>query len=233
MSGLRRVASRLSIALSAVPLLGLAPGVSPGWPPDASLIRYPEEIIVPLGSPQAALRQTHPGVRDFLKGRPSWQATVDPYSGSVERAFGDGMALGAAGETVGDVAATEAAARGFITRHRGLLAAGIDLNLPSAAGTTLRFNENGSRRLSDTGSRILQFDLLRDGLPVLGAGLSLGERDGKVVLIASRALTPVLASSYPTLDAREAVEAVSAHLERNGQMMGPLMSRREAGLAEE
>lgn len=224
MPGRCPVSPRLVLALAAVPLLGLAPGPSPGWPPDASLVRYPDEIIVPQSdTTQEALRRGHAGVRDFLKGRPSWKATVDPYSGSVDRAFGDGMALGAA--------AGEAAARGFISRHRGLLAAGIDLISPSGAGTTLLFNERASRPLSGTGSRVLQFDLFKDGLPVMGSGLSLGERDGRVVLIASRALTPVAASSRPTLDAAEALEAVSAFLEGNGQTAGPLAQRREPALA--
>jgi len=217
---------RLSLVLApaAIALLGAAQAGSEGWPPDASVIRYPEEITVPQDiQAQESLRRAHAGVRDFLASRPGWQATVDPFGGGVDRAFGDGIPLGSApGESSG---------RGFLARQRGLFAQGVDMDSPAAVGTALRYDAAASRPLSTTGARLLQFDLYKDGLPVLGAGLSLGERDGKVILVASRALAPVTASSHPLLDSEAALDAASAFLEMGAPLPGRLTTRRTPALA--
>ncbi|HEY3175572.1 MAG TPA: hypothetical protein VGK94_07395 [Candidatus Polarisedimenticolia bacterium] len=195
-----------------------------GWPPGASAVRDPDEVRLPQ-APQAqeALRQGHPGVRRFLGDHPGWRGTVDPFTGSLDRAFGEGLELGSADDP-------EAAARSFVARHRSLFAPGIE-----EAGSALDFDEAGSRPLLEDsgpgGVRVLRFDLVKDGLPVLGAGLSLGVRDDSVILIVSRTLGPVAVSSKPKLDPARALASLTRYLEEAGTEAGGLTMPREPALA--
>lgn len=187
----------LILALASTGLaLTTGPGApAPNWPPDPALVRYPEEILVPQDEQtQQALRLGHPGVRELTKAHPRWKATVDPFSASVDRAFGDGIDL------------DEPTGREFLARHRTLMAAGLESN-----GSALVMNEKASVPMTDPKARVITFDLRKDGLPVIGAGLSLAVRDGKVVLISSRALRPVTTSSQPKLDAAEALASATAY----------------------
>jgi trimeric autotransporter adhesin len=214
----------LTIAAAVVSLLaGAATGaraVQPpekgpgGWPPSPSLERQPAEIPVPQDElTQQALRRDHAGLRELRAGHPAWRATIDPHTGGLDRAFGDGLPL----EGLPDA---EGAARGFLASHAGLFPAGM-----SQPGLELRWNEAASRPLGDTGARVLTMDLYKDDLPVLGAGLSLGSREGRVVLVTTRALGPVAAPSRPRLDPDEALEAVERYTGVE------LVLQREASLA--
>ena len=197
----RWLISALSIAVVLAPftLPVAAPSSVPapvlGWPPAASFEMQPEEIAVPQDLiHQQALVRGHAGARAFTGSHRTWKATVDPFSGSVDRAFGDGIDL------------DEPTGRGFLARYAGLLAAGAMGN-----GSELVANEKASRPLGDSGARVLTFDQRKDGLPVLGAGVSLGVRDGRVVLVSTRALGPVTTSSRPRLGEAEALVAVARH----------------------
>jgi hypothetical protein len=166
-----------------------------GWPPDPSLTIEPEQTVVPQDpAVQAGLRAAHAGVRDFVRAHPRWQATVDPFSGSVDRAFGDGIDL------------EEPTGRAFLARFHRLMAAGVEDN-----GSELVANERASAPMTDPSARVLTFDLSKDDLPVIGAGLSLGVRDGRVVFVTSRALGPVTTSSHPSLDSAQALAAAASY----------------------
>ena len=174
------------------------------WPPDPGLQRPPQEIIVPQdAATQSALRQAHPGLRAFLRGRPEWRASIDPLTGSVDRAAGDG-----------------------IPRDQldlsGLLAPGLEQD-----GSSLVLNEASDRPLVDPAKRFLQYDLYMDGIPVLGAGLSLGMHDDRVVMITSRALMRVATPSTPKLSSDEALAAAAVY----AGMPGLLASARQPALA--
>jgi len=198
-----------------------APGARSGWPPDPSLVRYPEEIHLPAGqTAQEALRRAHPGARDFLRGNPGWQATIDPLAGGIDRAFGDGLELPSGPSP----AARAAAARGFLSDHAALWAAGIG----GPAGR-LVYDEGGSRTLGETGARVVRFGLEKDGLPVLGAGVTLGLRDDRVTLISTSALAPVAASSHPGIGPGDALASVGRYA--GGVSSPSLATRREASLA--
>ncbi|HET6372185.1 MAG TPA: hypothetical protein VFG76_02690, partial [Candidatus Polarisedimenticolia bacterium] len=221
-AGLLIAAVSASLAHQGRPLGQSGPGPErSGWPPAQTLVRYPAEIELPQDLlTQEGLRRSHPGVGEFLKRHPAWSATVDPYSGSIERAFGDGVPLepGEAGEAE--------AARGFLRHHGALLAGGLDLSESS-----LVFNEDLSRPLAGAGTRIAHFDLRRDDIPVLGAGVTLGIRDGMVFYISTSSLRPVATSPVAKLTSGQAVERLEAHLERAGADPGPLSLQKEAQLA--
>ncbi len=198
----------------------LARGASAGWPPDSSLVRYPEAIRLPMSpAGQQALRAGQAGTRDFLRGHPQWRATVDPFAGGIDRAFGDGLPL-----SPDPSASPEVTARRFLSSHAALWNAGV--GGPSAR---LVYDEAGSGPLGETGARVVHFGLEKDGLTVLGAGLSLGVRDDRVSLITTSALAPVTTSSHPKLSPEEALAQVSLYA---GVTSGDVLStRREPSLA--
>jgi len=233
-----RAALRDMMIAGVLPFLLPAAGAAAGdWPPHPSVVRYPEEIPIPQDHPtQVSLKLAHPGVRDFLTQHRGWSATIDPLTGSVDRAFGEGLPLdltsaGVAARKPGRGSSEEARLLGssFLSSHGGLLAAGIELE--ASWGTSLSLNEQASRPLGDSRIRFVRYDLHKDGLPVLGAGLSIGVREGKAVLVVSRALGRVTTSSEPKLDALEALDAVASDLERAGHPAPSLISRKEASLA--
>lgn len=229
--------SRLVLAFLLVSLIAgvsaaaVPPGASTGaaWPPDDSLVFYPEEIVLSeQPAVQEELRKAHPGLKGFLEDRPGWKATLDPYTQSVDRAFGDGLALPGyeAGASPSLRALGERFALDFLDEHRSLLAPDLDVSSRS-----LVLNEKTSIELPDPAGRVIQFDLQKDGLPVLGAGLTLGLRDGKVVFLASSALGTVATSSTPRTKADEAVGSVSRYLESGGSPAPPLRLQRQPSLA--
>ena len=217
----------MSLCVLIVCLVGLAaPAVAVSrldWPPDPSLIRNPREIVLPQDdASQELLRRQHDGVQSFLKAHPTWRATIDPFTGSLDRAFGEGLVLE---ETTGETPAPGQQARGFFARHRALFAAGIE-----DAGAELVYDEAASRELAG-GTRLQTFDLHKDGLEVLGAGLTLGLKDNRVVLISSSALGPVTASTKPKLEPAEAFAALGRWLQRVGGQNIALTTSREPALA--
>ncbi len=201
---------------------------APGWPPDPALVRYPDEILLSEDpAVQETLRRTHAGVRDFLQKQPSWKATVDPFTQGVDRAFGDGLAMSAADPTTaGKPDAYERPGREFVQRFRGLFNASLDLS-PSS----LVFNEKSSVQLPDPSARVVQFDLFKDGLAVLGAGLTMAMRDERIFFVSTSALGPVAVSSSPRLDADGALDAVKAYLQSGGALVSSLSLQREPSLA--
>ncbi|HKY32434.1 MAG TPA: hypothetical protein VJV23_07860 [Candidatus Polarisedimenticolia bacterium] len=175
-----------------------------GWPPPHDRVIHPAEIEVPQLEPgQSALRSAHAGWRAFQRGRPDWKGTIDPATGSLDRAVGDGIPMKEWSDHAPDRAD---AVRRFLGRHAGLFTPGLE-----TSGTRLVHDPEGPRPLGTTGAWFSRTGLEKDGLPVLGAGVTLGIRDGKVVLIAARAMGPVTASSVPTIDPAAAVAAASAH----------------------
>lgn len=221
-----RRALALTAALALLPIATAADTPAP-WPPDDTLIRYPEEIRVPQEPGlQEALQASHPGLRDLTRNEPSWRATLDPRTAAVDRAFGRGIPLDAPD---GDPSGPERAARSFLARHRGLLPSGIAIDDDAPGAAWLAFDEAASRPLAGGDARVLTYRLVKDGLPVLGAGLSLGVREDAVVLIASSALGPVATPSRPRLDATEALAAVERHA--FPQRRGILAARGEPTLA--
>ena len=201
-----------------------------GWPPDPSLLRYPEGIRVPQDPiRQQAWVHGHAGLREFLRLRPGWRATLDPSAGGLDRAVGDGIEIDLPDDGSD---ALEAGARAFLARHRGLLAAGIPVEAGrDAAGMELMFDQEASRPLAVPGARLVRMSLQKDGLPVLGAGISLGMRDGRVVLISTVALHPAAGSSNPRVTAEEALEAVAAYLAPSDPDRLALRSAQEPALA--
>ncbi|MGH9866658.1 MAG: hypothetical protein ACREAA_00630 [Candidatus Polarisedimenticolia bacterium] len=187
---------------------------SSGWPPAEALVRHPEEVTVPQDEPtQQSLRAGHAGLRTLKRQHPLWQATIDPRTGGIDRAIGNGIPLF-------DTSDPAEAAQRFVTDRGALFAPGL-----SANGVELRFNEPASRPLGNSGARMLSMDLFKDDLPVLGAGLRLGVRAGRVVLVSTRALAPPKISSDSKLSPDQALEAVSRYAAM------PLTMHREGSLA--
>ncbi len=191
----------LVLPVSAAPA---SPGAPPaGWPPRSELARRLEPIRIPQGTGiQESLQEANDGVSRFLRGRPAWKATVDPFSGGLDRAFGDGIAVTAPVEGAGS---GEALGRAFLQRYRDLLAKGLDISPES-----LPFDERASTRLADPEVRLLEFGLRKDGIPVLGAGVTLAARGDRVFFLATSALAPVTTSSVPRVSPTEALAIVSA-----------------------
>lgn len=168
------------------------------WPPDPTLVRQPEEIIVPQdAATQSALRQAHPGLRAFLRSRAGWTASIDPLTGSVERAAGDGIP------------------RAELDLS-GMIAPGLDQD-----GSSLVLDVSSEKPLADPAKKVVRYDLFQDGIPVLGAGLSLASQDDRVVMVTSRALARVGTSSTPALTATEALAAAAAHAGMPGLLAMP------------
>lgn len=196
--------NRASTLVTCLPLLVaiLLPSAAShaAWPPPDSLVREPERLKLPeTGTTQEALLDAHPGVREFLTKAPSWQATVDPLTGGVDRAFGAGLAAPGTSER------GAALGRAFLAAHRGMLASGLDLS-------DLVANADASRPLPDPEAGMLQFDLTAHGIPVLGSGVTLAVRGGRVFFVATSALAPVATSPIPDLDAAEALASLSEYL---------------------
>ncbi len=208
----------------ALPLLvGAAPTTSSpgeGWPPPASLVRHPEPIVIPQDElSQGAFRRARPDLLEFLSRHPGWKATLDPYTQSVDRAFGDGLPVAGAGDA-------EQQARAFLSDHRRLLAPGLEIS-----GATLVLNAKASRRLADPAVLVTRFDLYQHDLPVLGAGLTLAARNGSVMYLSSSVLGPVAVSPIPKVDLDEAVSSVREYLESGPGPGVDLTVRREPSLA--
>ncbi len=178
------------------------------WPPRADLVREPEPISLPQSETiQESLRLGHPGVRGFLERQPLWKATIDPYAEGVDTAFGDGLSVRGA-ESLDQGEDGEIIGRRFLETHRGIFAAGLDLSADS-----LVFNEAASSGLPDPEARFLRFDLHRAGIPVLGAGVTLAARGGKVFFVSASALARVAASRTPRLERAEALASVARYAE--------------------
>ncbi len=193
--------SLAALLVALTPAWGIQPPREsrPGWPPSPALEIQPEDILVPQDElSQQTLRAGHAGLAALRRRHPAWQATIDPRTGSVDRAVGDGLPI----ETLPD---PETTARRFMEDHAGLFAADLDRN-----GLELRLDDDASRPLGESGARLLRLDLFKDDLPVIGAGVSLGIRDGNVVLISTRALGPVPISTQPRLDQQQALASVES-----------------------
>ncbi|TDI42332.1 MAG: hypothetical protein E2P00_06435, partial [Acidobacteria bacterium] len=139
-------------------------------------------------------RPGDPGVGLFARTEPAWWVAASPWSGSVARAFGPGLAL--EGDP-GDGLAVRA--RAWLGRRPELLAvslgeltAGQVLPGPSAPGAV----------------RWLRFQQRHGPLRVLGASLSMAVGGGKVVFLASRGLGAVTGSMNPLLSSAGALEIV-------------------------
>ncbi len=211
-----------ALFLAAAPAWAVSPADPDpdGWPPGQSALRRPEEVSLPLDpATQDDLRRSVAGIRDFARSHPSWSITVDPYTRAVDRAFGEGLRARGAGSI-------DEVGRGFMIDHAGLLPPGLDL---SEEGLVL--NLRSSVVGPATATRIVRYDQRAHGLPVLGAGLTLGLRDETVFYVSTRALGPVAASARPRIGEEEALESVGRHLEGSGIDPSDLIRRREASLA--
>jgi len=222
-----RLGRRIVAALGAISIASLgvlaavAPGSPPGngnWPPSPDRLRYPAPIPTVWSSAETSLT-IHPGVRDFLRRNAAWKASVDPLTGSVERAFGDGVAEG------GNEAAhtPDGAARRFLAKNAGLFAAGVDLS-----EAALRFNADGSSELPDPEARFVRLDLWQHGLPVLDAGVTLAIRGERVFYVSAETMAPVATSPSPSLSPSESVRWVEEYA---GVPEGTLREVREPSLA--
>ncbi len=194
---------------------------STAWPPSADLVREPESIHLPQNEgTQESLREAYPGLREFLAGAPLWKATVDPYAHGVDTAFGDGLAspgVEALGKSKDFVGGT------FLEKNPEPFAPGLDL-----PPTSLVLNDQASIALPDPEARIVRLDLHKDGLPVLGAGVTFAMRDDKIFFVATSVLAPVATSSIPRLDASAALASVVKYV---GDAALPLRLVREPSLA--
>ncbi len=219
---------------AAPPSEGQLPGAGPDWPPPARLVRHPAEILMPDGAGlQAALRRAHPSLDAFLRQHPAWKATMDPHTGGVERAFGDSL------PAFDDLDPAEAlndpdssgragrAARSFLAHHGDLLAPGLDLSAEA-----LVLDDGPQVALADPAVLVVRLGQRHQGLPVLGAGLTLAVRDGRVFFLSAAALGPVRSGGAPRLDADRALAALRAHLIAAGASVpADLALSREAALA--
>lgn len=201
----------LAFALLFVPGLRAAQ-----WPPAPELLREPESLAIPQDATagEEALSR-HPGVAEFLRKAPSWKATIDPLAGGVDRAFGEGVAAGT------PPAEGDDAGRRFLEAHREMFAPGLDLSdesLPAGAAV----------QLPDPGVRLHRFDVRAHGIPVLGAGVTLASRDGRVFFVATSALAPVATSPRPSLNADRAIASLVRYL---GDSAPSLVPVREPALA--
>jgi hypothetical protein len=215
----RQLVTFLALLPTATAVLGAPDRATAPWPPPADRVRYPAELKVPAEAAiQEAVRAVHPGIDEFLKRHARWRATIDPSTGSVDRAFGDGIA----GASVEIGAGRETTARRFIADHSPLWAQGLD-----TSALSLVVPVGGSIDLPDTEAGVVRFDLWQHGLPVLGAGMSLAVRGGRVFYLSTDALAPVLASPSPRIDAAAAVARVAAF----AGVEGSLGAVREPSLA--
>jgi len=177
------------------------------WPPRADLVREPERISLPLSDVvQESLRLGHTGLRGFLERQPLWKATVDPYAQGVDTAFGDGLDVpGIGAADAGDE--EETLGRRFLEAHSEIFAPGLDLSSDS-----LVFDADAASALPDPEARFLRFDQQRDGIPVLGAGVTLAARGWRVFFVNTSALAPVATSPSPRLSPNEALASLLRYL---------------------
>ncbi len=213
------------ILLSAVSVSALAAfrASEESWPPPARLVHEPPPIVLPRSDTALANpAERHTGIHDFLAAAPAWKVTVDPLTGGIDRAFGDGVAVaGFASESAGEVG------RAFLLAHRDLFAAGLDLtdrSLPLAQG--------GAVALPDPDARLVRYQQEIEGIPVLHAGVTLAIRDGRVFFVATSALAPVVTRKSPDLDATQALVALQAYLEGRAPALAPMRAPTLAYLPE-
>lgn len=185
------------------------------WPPPARLVHEPTPVALPQTSAALeSIAERSAGVHAFLAAAPAWKVTLDPTTGGIDRAFGDGLVVaGAAVESAADVG------RAFLESHRELFAAGLD-----RTDRSLHLAADGVISLPDPEARLVRYDQRVDGIPVLGAGVTLALRDGRVFFVATSSLAPVATSKTPAIDAKQAVVALGSYLEGRFPILTPVHS---------
>jgi hypothetical protein len=172
-------------------------------PPHPLLLQRPAEPLNPNHSRFEKAR------RDFLAAQPDWTVELDSLTGRPHRglARGPGLAFvatpldggpsGAARQT-----ALEQAARAFLAQH-------ADLFLVNDRALVL--DAAGSVSVGEGALDVLRLDLQSNGVPVLGGGVTLAARHGRLVYVATSHLAPETVVSRPVLSAADALNAALAY----------------------